>query len=373
MNREISFTINVAIYNVEDFLEECLDSVCGQRGEDVEILLIDDGSTDRSAAICDAYAARDARVRVIHKENGGPSTARNVGIDMASGKWILLVDGDDTLTEDALEIMRHYEDSKADLVNFNFRMRGRKETGENQGQEFFIRGEELSAYRKGILHKGYHKNLVVCVWGRMWSREYLNRTGLRFDVDLRKAQDLVFSFAATRGMKEILCVPQNIYQYRIHDRAISWRFSPNILNMQGLYMAHLWADMVRHGEDKDIEYRDGYLKRCGYECWQALEKGILHPDCPWNEKQGEQWLWELRNAEWMQKVLKNPDMWEGVPKKERQDVRQYMMSGDMRGMARWCRKKRALLRRKKKVKAVLQGSRRGEGLLRLYRRLKNRG
>ena len=85
----------IPVYNTEKYLHRCIDSVLAQTYKDFELLLIDDGSTDSSGTICDEYAAKDARVRVFHKENGGVSSARNLGLYHAQGEWIIVMDSDD--------------------------------------------------------------------------------------------------------------------------------------------------------------------------------------------------------------------------------------------------------------------------------------
>ena len=107
-------SIIVPIYNREKYLSECIDSILVQSYSDFEVLLIDDGSTDRSGEICDEYAQKDARIRVFHKENGGVSSARNVGLDNATGEWIAFVDSDDWVGEKYLESFSGHLD--ADLV-----------------------------------------------------------------------------------------------------------------------------------------------------------------------------------------------------------------------------------------------------------------
>lgn len=98
-------SVIVPIYNVERFLPQCLDSIICQSHTDLDIVLVDDGSTDASARIADDYAARDSRVRTIHKKNEGVSTARNVGIEAAKGEYICFVDGDDYVMPDYVEYM----------------------------------------------------------------------------------------------------------------------------------------------------------------------------------------------------------------------------------------------------------------------------
>ena len=101
MNREPLLSVIVPVYNVEEYLARCVDSILAQTYQNLEVILVDDGAGDRSGAICDAFAARDSRVRVIHKENGGLSSARNAGLEAAGGEYIGFVDSDDWITEDA--------------------------------------------------------------------------------------------------------------------------------------------------------------------------------------------------------------------------------------------------------------------------------
>ena len=106
----------VPVYNVQEYLPECLDSLLGQSFAAIEIILVDDGSTDASAEICDRYAARDGRIRVVHQQNAGVSRARNVGIRLARGKYLGFVDGDDWVDRDYCK--RLYEtliDYRADI------------------------------------------------------------------------------------------------------------------------------------------------------------------------------------------------------------------------------------------------------------------
>ena len=93
-------SVIVPVYNVEQYLSRCVDSILAQSCQELEIILVDDGSRDRSGAICDEYARRDPRISVIHKENGGLSSARNAGIEAASGQWLQFVDSDDYIAGD---------------------------------------------------------------------------------------------------------------------------------------------------------------------------------------------------------------------------------------------------------------------------------
>ena len=96
-------SVIVPVYNVKQYLRRCVDSILKQTYENIEIVLIDDGSTDESGAICDRYAQKDVRVKVIHKENGGVSSARNEGLKYIKGKYVNFLDSDDKLSENTLE------------------------------------------------------------------------------------------------------------------------------------------------------------------------------------------------------------------------------------------------------------------------------
>ena len=103
MENGVLLSVIVPVYKVESYLSRCLDSILNQTFTDFELILVDDGSPDRCGTICDEYAARDPRIRVIHKENGGLSSARNAGIDIARGQWLGFVDSDDWITPDCYE------------------------------------------------------------------------------------------------------------------------------------------------------------------------------------------------------------------------------------------------------------------------------
>jgi len=115
------FSVIIPVYNIRDYLHKCLKSVLSQNFKDYELILVDDGSTDGSSSICDEYAQNDSRIRVIHKENGGVVSARNIGIKEARGEYILYVDGDDWVSENWMEVISARINSapeKPDIVVF---------------------------------------------------------------------------------------------------------------------------------------------------------------------------------------------------------------------------------------------------------------
>ena len=116
----MTLSIIIPVYNTEVYLPACLDSILSQTFSDFEVLLVDDGSKDGSGAICDAYALKDSRIRVMHKENGGVSSARNLGMEQAQGEWIMFVDSDDELLPDGLSELAGGISNDVDLVMLDF-------------------------------------------------------------------------------------------------------------------------------------------------------------------------------------------------------------------------------------------------------------
>ncbi len=120
-NQQPVLSIIIPIYNVEPYLRCCLNSILAQTFPSWEAVLVDDGSKDNCGKICDEYAAMDSRFRVIHKENGGLTSARNSGLAMASGEWVMHLDGDDWIEPEMLELLlRKGEETGADIVMGDF-------------------------------------------------------------------------------------------------------------------------------------------------------------------------------------------------------------------------------------------------------------
>lgn len=171
-------SVIVPIYNIEKYIERCIVSIICQTYQNLEIILVDDGSTDRSGQICDGYAERDVRIKVIHKENGGLSDARNVALDVAQGEWITFVDGDDFLAGTAIESMyRTAEISAAQIVCCLYKLA-------YEGQETFFNEDyvenEISVYSQEealdkMLRQSEFNNSA---WAKLYKTELFN--GIRF-------------------------------------------------------------------------------------------------------------------------------------------------------------------------------------------------
>ena len=221
MRNEPVVSIIIPIYKVEKYLDECVASVTAQTYTHLEIILVDDGSPDRCPAICDAWAQRDLRVRVIHKPNGGLSDARNAGIAQATGDYIYFLDSDDTvaptLVADCLDAMHTYD---ADLVMFQF------DTISESGKTL------LSSYR----HNNFSDVQVLTpvdtikmqvkaeIDGYFWSflapASTYQGTGFSFP-EGRTIEDLSRICNVIGAATRVVRLPKVLYHYRIREGSIT--------------------------------------------------------------------------------------------------------------------------------------------------------
>lgn len=186
-------------------MSQCINSILRQDYKDYEILLINDGSKDKSGEICDEYAAKDSRIRVFHKSNGGVSSARNLGLESARGDWITFVDGDDLLVPKALTNIREaIHNDTADLYIFDYLTNSQpvnQTLSRSLSTETFI--ELLLLYR-----------IQSSPWAKVYKKETLN--GLRFNASLSIGEDWLFNFEFAMKNKEkmrIVHVERCIYDY----------------------------------------------------------------------------------------------------------------------------------------------------------------
>ena len=307
----ILFSIAVAVYNVAQYLRPCVDSICKQLADDVELLLIDDGSTDCSGKICDEYALKDDRIRVIHQTNSGLSIVRNVSIQQAKGKWIIFVDGDDVLTDDALLIMRNYADREDELIVFE----SGRFTDEflplpmsASGEERCLSQEEIKDYRLGLLD-GKRKNRLPhtlyrpSVWGKMWNLSYLQNSGIWFRRELKSAQDVQYCFAITREMKRICIVDRCVYGYRINPESITLRFSEDAPDYHSRLLNSIKDDMKKHGELNSKIFSEACVEGSVLYFEASMIRSFQHPDCTWNRAECIRRLRAFRSMAWVQEAL----------------------------------------------------------------------
>ena len=187
-----TISVIVPVYNTEKYLRRCIDSVLAQTYQDFELLLIDDGSKDSSGAICDEYAAQDTRVRVFHKENGGVSSARNVGLDNAQGIWIAFADSDDYVFPCWLENFIN-NSSGVDMVVQGFKT--------SYAYEFMHNKDVHGISYKGSCKEGLLELFNNCYLGYLWVKlfraDIIRENHIRFDmkISLHEDENFVLEYA----------------------------------------------------------------------------------------------------------------------------------------------------------------------------------
>ena len=187
-----SISVIVPVYNVELYIDRCLNSIINQTFKDIEIILVDDGSTDSSGKICDHYKDIDERVIVIHKENGGLSSAKNIGLDIATGDWIAFVDSDDYIDYKMYEVLyKNAEKNNCDISVCYFEYINQKGISlYNANKKLGINGIYDENEFLSFLYKNSETNLIcICVWNKLYKKEIFRE--LRFKEIIHEDEEIL--------------------------------------------------------------------------------------------------------------------------------------------------------------------------------------
>ena len=255
-------SVIVPVYNVEPYLRKCLDSIVNQTYRDLEILVIDDGSTDGSGKICDEYAEKDERVKVFHTKNRGLSCARNLGLDEAKGERIGFVDSDDWIEPNTVEtLVKAALRTKADVVTMKACMefvgktsnlragkkRSRVYRGGDKSADTFQGDDILAAYAGGLLGNA--------AWNKLYRAECFR--DLRFPYG-HNYEDVVVAWKLMKGLAEnggvVAALPEVLYHFRARKSSIS-----HTLTLDNV--CDCWA--AYHGKYMELaDYREKLLPEC---------------------------------------------------------------------------------------------------------------
>ena len=249
-------SVIVPVYNSERYIRECVDSILSQSFQDYELILVDDGSTDGCGEIIDGYAARDSRVRAVHQKNGGPSAARNAGLDAASGRYVYFADSDDILDAQLLETVIPRMDEGYDMVVFGFRIIPAPDKKERENMAYTVRQET-----KVILDDDEKKAEFIAgpfrrrsirwePWNRVFRREIIEERQIRFGYDRRVfAEDMYFTYFYVAHASRILLLPECLYTYRKHEGSVSAGFQNHLMIYSSNRMTELFYEHCRACDD----------------------------------------------------------------------------------------------------------------------------
>ena len=202
-------SVIVAVYNIEEYLPRCVDSILAQTYRNLEIILVDDGSKDQSGNICDSYAEKDRRIKVIHKKNGGLSDARNAGMNAATGEYIGFVDGDDWIEPDMYRAMYfacEKEKAQAAVCRYKQITKSGIIDGSAGNSVSLSRDEALEIYVCGD-----ERYLIYnSVWSKLFARDLVE--GMRFPVG-KNSEDIMFTTRAFCRMERLVYLDEAYYNY----------------------------------------------------------------------------------------------------------------------------------------------------------------
>lgn len=258
-DRNPKISVIVPVYRAESYLEACIDSVLRQSFSDFELILVEDGSPDRSGEMCDSYCQKDARVQVIHKKNGGVSSARNAGLDQARGDYVVFVDSDDYLGEAYLEELYAHRQASAEettLVISDYQPFSPSGAAKRNFPEAFtvsLNGKTPNAEAFRQLVFDFRVFPPYC---KLYRRSVIEKHQIRFHESLKSAEDFDFNCRYIRQMEQIVYTPSVQYHYRIDYK----KYRPSndgVLGQSEILSAHIMAHGIleiakRMGVDAEL-------------------------------------------------------------------------------------------------------------------------
>lgn len=229
-------TIIVPVYNVEKYINECVDSLISQTYKNIEIILIDDGSMDKSGEICDSYAASDTRIKVIHKQNEGLGFARNTGLKVAQGKFVTFIDSDDKADADLVEnLVKGIYEANGDTCIGGF-----KRISENGVVGFEERYDKAVFEGKNVYDNLFarmlgsapnkHDAIRMSVWNVMYSMDIVRTHNIEFPSErVFISEDIIWDSEYYKYAKRAIVIDSTAYNYRITPGSLTQKYKPDML------------------------------------------------------------------------------------------------------------------------------------------------
>ena len=210
-------SIIIPVFNVQSYLECCLDSVCAQEYRNLDVLLIDDGSTDSSGELCDLYAKRDSRFRVVHQKNAGAANAKNTGLDLAQGDYVTFLDSDDWCEPNWIQhLLNSAIRENADIVECNFLKEYVNGSESENVYNSLYNGEwETEEYLR--MYPAAWSCAIF--WNKLFRKSCLNN--VRFHTDRRCVDDEFFTYRAITGANKVVRIDEQLYHYRQRQSSVT--------------------------------------------------------------------------------------------------------------------------------------------------------
>ena len=235
MNEKL-ISVIVPIYNVSKYISRCIESILAQKYNNIEIILINDGSTDESGKICDEYAKKDLRIKVIHKKNEGVSKTRNYGIDIANGEYITFIDADDYIEKDMYFDMMNIQHLNVipDIVTSGYYYEteaGKIFDSSNINHELYDILNSENAF-----NEIFSGRFGAYIWNKLFKKELLDEFKIRFEPQIYSGEDLLFVCECISNAKNIVHCNQNYYHYvKRKDSVTNSKFNSKLLSSRLAY------------------------------------------------------------------------------------------------------------------------------------------
>ena len=300
------FSVVVPVYQAESSIQICLESLCGQRLSDFEVILVDDGSTDRSGEICRQFASVDPRFHYIFKENGGPSSARNMGLNCAKGEFIVFLDSDDQYRDTYLESFHRLIMDNRQFDSFWCGYETIAKTVKRSGTDGIIPGKEkVLTFNRNELMTLHQRVLLSPLWNKAFRRSIIEDKNLRMNTDLSLGEDILFNLAYLDCCPNPQILLWNWPEYRyysISDESLSNRFRPDLDEI----FCHLRTEMRSSLEKWDApdEQFVKYQTMVFYMLVQVM-KNYDNPACTLSKAEKKQAIREVLTSEEFQTALLN--------------------------------------------------------------------
>lgn len=236
MNDRNRISVVIPVYNVENYISECIDSVLNQLEIPYEIILIDDGSTDRSYEICKLYAEKYSGIKLISQKNQGVAAARNRGIDEAKGDWILFIDSDDIINENLLKDFSPFLKNNCDIGFFGFKYFKNQLPKDMVSSDDFhlLRKNDLDALIPALFNRDLkqvfnREKIKIASPCRFYKRTLLIDKNIRFPLEIKTGEDAVFNLYVLKNATNAIYNESPYYLYRKRDESVTNRYFPQIL------------------------------------------------------------------------------------------------------------------------------------------------
>ena len=259
---KMRFSVLVPVYNVEQYFENCLESLLNQTYKDFEIILVNDGSTDESGRICDMYRDKNPnKIKVIHKKNQGLISARRVGIDNASGDYCIFVDSDDMIENNLLKVLNDYlENNEIDLLIYSF-IYYRNNEKSNKYHKIDDYGKKWTKEEKKELYdKFLFSNDITPIWIKAVRTTILKNDPTDYTIYYRKnmAEDVLQSLYILTASDTVGYIYEPLYLYRINENSVSRSFRPETIHTKNTI--HVYEKVKEYLEEWGLNDDEHYMK-----------------------------------------------------------------------------------------------------------------